>query len=444
MFPILPRLVFLLLFSFHLANAYVSYANAFVNPDWLLAGNFSDNTLGARQTIKAWATQLAAEGPWTVTNKTVLAPSGDKHDYMSWAPYSWPNCTAVGNTTVLPLPEVWSKCPYYLRDGVFNPDFRTINDIGSFQAMSEAIFYNAIAWALAGRPTSLYVNNAVNFIRTWFLDPETKMNPNLKYAQMHRGPKGQLGGHTGILDLKGFTKIACAILIFRKGGSTTWTSDLDSQMQAWAKQYIQWLETWPTAVEESHAPNNHGSFYHNQLSALKLLVNDTAGAINVTNTYLRNQFSTQIDGDGEQTNAQIVTYLNKSSNVWFRRAKSGATIKDALDYTMLIPPGLKNETSHQQEIDPNVAAVMAIWGDPDNHYLDFLRNFDQSYASQPYWFWSQPDAQNPGAPPPQPSQSSALSRQFVWTVGPQVESDDLAKGLLSRGPGASERRSLRL
>jgi len=436
----LPRLVFLLLFSFDLANAFVSYANAFVNPDWLIAGNFSDDTLGARQTIKAWATQLAAEGPWTVTNKSVLAPSGDPHDYMSWAPYSWPNCTALGNTTVLTLPEVWSKCPYTIRDGVFNPDYRTINDIGHFQAMADAIFYNAITWVLTGRPTSLYIETAVNFLKVWFLNPDTKMNPNLKYAQMHRGPGiGQLGGHTGILDLKGMTMIGCAILIFRKGGSTAWTPDLDSQMQAWVQQYIQWLLTWDTAIQESEAPNNHGSYYANQMSVLRLIANDTEGAINVTTSYLRDKFANQVLGDGEQpleavrtrpyhyraynlaamiTNAQIVTYLNKSSNVWFRRAKSGATIKDALDYTMLIPPGLRNETSHENELDPNIAAVRAIWGDPDNHYLDFLQTRDPNYNQQPYWFWNQAEAQNPGAPPPPaPTTSSALSRQSVWTVG---------------------------
>lgn len=47
--------------------------------------------------------------------------------------------------------------------------------------------------------TKLETKRTVNFIKTWFLDPTTKMNPNLNYAQMHRGPKGQIGTHTGIL-----------------------------------------------------------------------------------------------------------------------------------------------------------------------------------------------------------------------------------------------------
>ena len=34
-------------------------------------------------------------GPFSVVNKKVAPPSGDKHDYMSQAPYFWPNPAAT-------------------------------------------------------------------------------------------------------------------------------------------------------------------------------------------------------------------------------------------------------------------------------------------------------------------------------------------------------------
>ncbi|GLB39580.1 putative predicted SAM-dependent RNA methyltransferase [Lyophyllum shimeji] len=48
------------------------------------------------------------------------------------------------------------------------------------------------------------------------------------------------------------------------------------------------------------APNNHGTFYYNQLASLKLLVNDYEGALNVTDAYFAHQFLTQINAIGEQ------------------------------------------------------------------------------------------------------------------------------------------------
>jgi hypothetical protein len=96
-----------------------------------------------------------------------------------------------------PDPLVWVTCPYYTRDGLFNPDGRLVNDTGHFQAMSDAVLYNAISWVITG--SSTYSTNVANFVNTWFIDPSSAMNPNLNYAQMPRGPNGQNGTHTGVL-----------------------------------------------------------------------------------------------------------------------------------------------------------------------------------------------------------------------------------------------------
>ena len=97
----------------------------------------------------------------------------------------------------LPHTLVWVTCPYYTRDGMFNPDGRLVNDTGNFQAMSDAILYNAMAWVITG--SANYSANVANYVKTWFIDPATSMTPNLNYAQMERGPTGQNGTHTGVL-----------------------------------------------------------------------------------------------------------------------------------------------------------------------------------------------------------------------------------------------------
>ena len=148
-------------------------------------------------------------------NKTIVPPTGDKHTYMSWLPYWWPDCSNVGNTTILPEKEgsctspilplprvlttltVYTKCKYVSRDGKFNPDVRSVNDTGEFQAMSDAVLYNTLAWVVNG--SDVYMKNAVHYIDTWFINPATYMYPNLVFAQGRRGVGGNNGSRTGVL-----------------------------------------------------------------------------------------------------------------------------------------------------------------------------------------------------------------------------------------------------
>lgn len=92
---------------------------------------------------------------------------------------------------------MWTKCNYTQRDGEFNPDARLVNNIGDFDDMADAVLYSSLAWALTHDAT--WSANAAKFVDTWFLASDTRMNPNLEYAQMQRGPDGQQGTRTGVL-----------------------------------------------------------------------------------------------------------------------------------------------------------------------------------------------------------------------------------------------------
>ncbi|KAA1474643.1 chondroitin AC/alginate lyase [Dentipellis sp. KUC8613] len=382
---------------------FTSYDNTFIDPQWVLAKNFSDSTKPAQQTIIQWADQLNQEGPWSVMNKPFDPPSGDKHDYMSWAPYWWPNCTGAGNTTALSDDQIWRTCNYYQRDGEFNPDVRTVNDTGAFDALSNAVLYNALAWVING--SSTYSSHAASFVKTWFLDADTAMNPNLNYAQMERGPKGQNGSHTGVLDLKGMAKIATGLLILQGGNSPDWTSDLSSQLATWTTTYIKWLTTSPIALGEADAPNNHGTYYYNQLAALHLIVNDTQGAQDVVKSFFSKQYMSQINSTGEQpyeavrtrpyhyrnynlaamlTNAAIGNYTG--FDAYSQKTSAGTTIQDALNFAMTIPAN----DEPASELFPNVAAVASVYGDPDGKYAKFLAGKEDDYPAEPWFFWLQP------------------------------------------------------
>ncbi|KAJ7507089.1 chondroitin AC/alginate lyase [Mycena galericulata] len=398
---------------------FTNYANDFVDPDYIAAGKFANTTEGAQESIISWAEELSAWGPWSVTNKSIVAPSGNKNDYMSWAPYFWPNCTGVGNTTVLTPQQIWVTCPYVNRDGQFNPDRLTIDDIGAFFNLSDSILYNALAHSFQNKSSSIYSQNIARFVDVWFLNNQTGMNPNLNYAQMDRGPTGQVGErtdvwtgtHTGVLDLKGMVKITSGIMSLRKRNCTDWTDELDTAMNAWTQKYLTWLETNQLGVEECASLNNHGSFCFNQLAALKLLVNDVPGSVNVSNTYFHGIYQGQINSTGDQpfeasrthpyhyrnynlaamiTNARLFKYADPTSDPWNLTTKDGTTIRDALNMVMTVNPNTSGEGDAVAEIYPNIAAVASTYGDPDGKYVAFLKAGFPEYAWDADFLWDQP------------------------------------------------------
>jgi hypothetical protein len=75
-------------------------------------------------------------------------------------------------------------------------------------------------------------------------------------------------------------------------------------------------------------------------------------------------------------------------DIWTEKSKYGATIQDAVDYTMNVNPGKENPL----ELGPHVAAAAAAYGDPNGKYAAFLGKTDASYRSKPYWFFDQPKA----------------------------------------------------
>lgn len=407
MVALLRAIVLSLLAAHSLADdlniGFSSYDNDFLEPSYILGKNWNPTTVVAQESIVQWADWLAAQGPWSVTTKPFLAPSNNTHDYLSWAPYAWPNCTGVGNTTELTQQQIWVTCPYVTLDGQFNPDYRTVNNSGDFSAMSDAVLYNALAWTING--SSVYASNVASWINTWFLAPDTYMNPNLDYAQVVRGPGADTGTHTGVLDLKCMTKVVDAVLILRGGKVPEWTEAIDSGLVNWTTTYIGWLTSNELALQEAASTNNHGSYYYSQLGALHILVNDLAGANATIQKYFSTLYQNQVEASGEQpfeavrtrpyhyrcynlaamiTNARLGAHVG--FDAWNLTTATGGTIKAALDFTMTVPPG--NETA--SELYPSVGAGAAVYGDPQGTYAKFLNSSEENYPAEPWFLWNQP------------------------------------------------------
>ncbi|CAE6428812.1 unnamed protein product [Rhizoctonia solani] len=220
--------------------------------------------------------------------------------------------------------KAWSSCLYKTRDGKVNPDTRDIKSSAYIGQMSQSALWNAIAAVASG--SKPHEKSVAEFINTFFLDNKNKMNPKLEFGQVVRGPPGtQAGSYMGILDMRSLVKVVNAILVLRETQSPYWTQDRDDKMKAWATQYVQWVETSPVGQKAERAANNHGSFYPNQIAALKILSGDIASAKQALQSYFDNQFQDQIVASGEQASLTRYSLWNvMDAHATIKATRSGS------------------------------------------------------------------------------------------------------------------------
>ncbi len=198
--------------------------------------------------IKKGEASLTA-GPFSVMDKTGMPPSGDKHDYFSHRPYWWPN------------PKATNGLPYVQRDGQVNPDANTDRfDRVAYFAMSKHTRALASAYQLSGREE--FAKHCALLIRTWFLSPETRMNPNFNCAQWRPGDKS--GSSVGII--RGRTILGVMETIRMLEGSSAWTEGDATAWKRWLADYAKWLSTSKLGKDESRRTNNHGTWYDVQVA----------------------------------------------------------------------------------------------------------------------------------------------------------------------------------
>lgn len=235
----------------------------------------------AMEALKARAHEALAAGPFSVVSDALVPPSGDKHDYMSVGPYWWPN------------PKTPDGLPYVRRDGEVNPE-REDGDNTAMAAMVGAVKPLALAYFLTREER--YAERASRLLRTWFLDPETRMNPNLEYGQAVPGRCEGRG--IGIIDT------TCLIgLVDREGllqDSPHWPDADHAAMVAWFRAYLGWLRTSSHGRSEERTKNNHGSWYDAQVAAFALFVGDTRLARKTVAAAGQRRIAKQVRKDGSQ------------------------------------------------------------------------------------------------------------------------------------------------
>ncbi|GGD00863.1 alginate lyase family protein [Aquisalinus flavus] len=238
------------------------------------------DALFALRALVAEADAALGNGPYSVTDKTDPAPSGDRHDYVSIGPYWWPDPTRRDGK------------PYIRKDGQVNPERDGPNfDRTRSGALADDVPTLALAAYFTG--DERYAAHAERLLRTWFVDEATRMNPDLRYAQAIPGRVDGRG--IGIIDTHRYIDIVDAVLLLEAIGMLD--EETVSGMRGWFDAYADWLVTSENGQEERGEENNHGTWYDAQLMAFSLFSHDCAEAQRAFNHTLA-RIAAQIDSDG--------------------------------------------------------------------------------------------------------------------------------------------------
>jgi hypothetical protein len=290
-------------------------------------------------------------GPWSVTyhRPSGISTGAGPHDYFSEGPYWWPD------------PKNPSG-PYIRRDGERNPK-RFVANHDDLSNMSDAVLSLGVGAAVLNRPGC--IEHASDVLSVWFINPETRMNPNLEFGQAIRGITP--GRSTGIIDTVSLIHAAQGIALLEHAGG--FDSGLARGLRRWFSEYLSWLTTSDKGREESTSGNNHATWWTAQVAAYACFTGNTKALTAAWKHYREYLVPTEIKPDGscprEEERTQSLSYSSTNLDafaticrlaqmngvdLWHFETPEGQSVIKSIQY--LTPYVLNPKRWKKQQINP--------------------------------------------------------------------------------------------
>ncbi len=236
----------------------------------------------ALKSLLSQADNLLSKPAHSVMEKSKTPSSGTKHDYLSVGPYWWPD------------PNKPDGLPYIRKDGQVNPERHAIEDEGYLKDLCAYVQTLAVAYYFSD--DEKYARKAAELLRVWFLNADTRMNPNLNFGQAIPGITEGRG--IGLIDTAGLAKLVDAVQLLQ--GSKAWAESDQLALQGWFRQFLTWMKTSPLGKDEEKAHNNHGTYYDMQTVAFALFLGDKPMAKQMLEQQTKARIQSQLKPDGSQ------------------------------------------------------------------------------------------------------------------------------------------------
>jgi len=263
--------------------AFLNAAQLAVIKQQLANQQAAPQTTAAYQQLLKAADNALGKPNLSVTDKGMTPPSGSKHDYLSLSAYWWPDTSKPDGL------------PWIRKDGKVNPASKNDQSDGVRLADFTARVQNlTLAWYFSGEQK--YADKAASLMHTWFIDPDTRMNPNLNFAQ---GVPGIAAGrNAGVLDGRYFsTRIVDSAVLLH--GNSAWKASDERALRGWMSEYLTWLQDNKIAKKESRTENNHGNWYVTQVAGIAWYL-DQPQVIKQMAALMKSKLNVQLMPDGTQ------------------------------------------------------------------------------------------------------------------------------------------------
>jgi hypothetical protein len=310
--------------------------------------------------LRAQATKALTKGPYSVVHpKPRKPPDAGPHDYVSLSIYAWPD------------PTKKDGLPYKIIDGKKNTKEASLYDEPLLVDMSTTVQLLALAYYLTDEEP--YAQRAAKLLRAWYLDPATRMSPNMNFDGFVPGKNN--GAGTGLIDARNLNLVIDAVGMLQ--GSKAWTKADQKGIEAWYRQFLNWLLTSKLGKEMANTPNNQATWYDVDAVTMALFLGDKAKARAILTQAKSRRIAAQIAPDGSQPkelarkdafnyslfNLEPLFHLatlgeQAGVDLWHYRTADGRGIRKALDF--LVPYATQKKKWPYSQLSPISYSDMAV------------------------------------------------------------------------------------